>query len=458
MHRFLFVDILPQFVPFFSHLARELREQGGEVLFAGLEDVRAHLLLRKLREPILFGRNLSLKHPSPLTDGDLEESIHEHWEVNRTGVEDAYFRSYLLKHARRISGLLDHFLERTKPDAVVVYNGLTGAGSLAVELARRRGLKTWFFENGFFPWTLQCDPRGVNFRNSLKPISGAAFDEVEVDRKRLRAFVDDLRAARVPDFAYRTGVSQDMRGGLKLALWKLWRGQYLEWLPDWRRHLHLRHSLYAPHGHRVQVSLEAPIAEPYLFVPLQVNHDTQIRTYSPNLADMEAFVEVVYEAWRALRRPELKLVVKEHPAENPRISYVAMRERHPEIHWVEAGPTQEWLASAQVVVTVNSTAGVEALAFGRPVITLGKAFYNKEGIVLHCERTGDLREQIAKALENPPPASRIEKFVYFLRFQYLIEGSWRAWNDGTVRTAADLLRGTAPGGAALWKPALEKEG
>ncbi|MBM3324754.1 MAG: hypothetical protein FJY66_03715, partial [Calditrichaeota bacterium] len=417
MKRFLFIDILRQFVPFFSHLARELQEQGEEVFFAGLEDIRAHILLRKLRQPILFGRNLRLKYPSPLSDAELEESIHEHWEVNHTGVEDAYFRSYLLKHARRISGLLNHFLERTKPDAIVVYNGLTGAGSLAFELARRRGLKTWFFENGFFPWTLQCDPQGVNFKNSLQPLSGEAFEAVEVNPNRLHAFVEYLRAAHVPDFAYRTEAAQDLPKGLKLSLWRLWRGQYLEWLPDWRRHLRLRRALYAPLVRYSKSLPEAPIAEPYLFVPLQVNQDTQIRTYSPNVPNMEALVELVCEAWHALNRPELRLVVKEHPAESPRISYTAVRKRHPEIHWVEAGPTQEWLAAAKVVITVNSSAGVEALAFGRPVITLGKAFYNKEGIVFHCERADELSEKITEALQTPLDVSRIEKFVYFLRFQ-----------------------------------------
>jgi len=173
---------------------------------------------------------------------------------------------------------------------------------------------------------------------------------------------------------------------------------------------------------------------------------------------MEALVELVCEAWHALNRPELRLVVKEHPAESPRISYTAVRKRHPEIHWVEAGPTQEWLAAAKVVITVNSSAGVEALAFGRPVITLGKAFYNKEGIVFHCERADELSEKITEALQTPLDVSRIEKFVYFLRFQYLIEGSWQAWNDETVRTAANLLTGATPNWAILRNPALGKEG
>ena len=60
---------------------------------------------------------------------------------------------------------------------------------------------------------------------------------------------------------------------------------------------------------------QTPIREPYIFVPLQVNKDTQIRSYSPHIPNMHSFVEVVHKAWRSLNHDNLRLVVKEHPAE-----------------------------------------------------------------------------------------------------------------------------------------------
>ena len=437
--RFLFVDLCAQFVPFFSHLAQQLREQGAEVWFAGVEDARAHLLLKKRREPILFSRNLRLRHTSPLSQGQLEESIFEHWDVNRTGVEDDYFRRHLIKHAERASGTLDFLLERHEIDAVVVWNGLTGTGRLAVELARRRKLNVWFFENGFFPWTLQCDSRGVNFQNSLTTLPEKYFDDVPLDSERFQQFTQNLLHGNIPEFPYHADAPKASAKGLSLNILKLRRAQFLEWLPHWRHHWKLRKSLNAVPERRAIGDAQFPIREPYVFVPLQVNKDTQIRSYSPHVADMHGFVEVVHKAWRSLNQDKLRLVVKEHPAETSRMDYESLKQRFRDIIWVEAGPTQEWLAGAEVVVTINSGAGVEALAHGRPVVTLGKAFYNKEDIVFHCDEPSQLNSKLEAALKHPHNSKYIQKFIYFLRFQYLIEGSWRAWSRGTVETTARRL-------------------
>jgi len=458
MTRFLFVDILANQVPLFAHLARAMRELGAEVQFAGIDDAKAHLLLRTLREPIQFGRNFGIRHPSPLSSEELEESIREHWEVNRTGVEDSYFHRYLLKHAERVSGLLDHLLEHQKVDAIVVWNGLTGAGRLAVELARRRALSIWFFENGFFPGTLQCDPQGINFQNSISSIPGEAFDSIEIDSPRFQTFLENLRANRPADFQYRSDMSERQAAKFRLTLLKLRRADYLEWLPQWRRHLRLRATIYPPPGNRPQVSGQLPLTEPYILVPLQVNNDTQIRVYSPNVPDMSTLIAAVYEAWRELDHPKIRLAVKEHPAELTRIDYTAIRRRYPDIYWIEAGPTQEWLSHAEVVVTINSTAGVEALALNRPVVTLGEAFYNKDGIIFHCKELTQLRSQLGEALRKPLPKERIEKFIYFLRFQYLIEGSWRNWSDDTIKTTAHRLLGAQIPFFAPQKPAAPPVG
>ena len=437
--RFLFVDLLVQFTPFFSHLAQQLREQGAEVWFACVDDVRALLLLKKQRESILCGRNLRLEHTSPLSEDELQESIFEHWDVNRTGVEDDYFRCHLVRHAKRASGTLDFLLERHKIDAVVVWNGLTGTGRLAAELARRRKLDVWFFENGFFPWTLQCDSNGVNFRNSLTALPGSFFDDVPLDSERFQQFTRNLRSGHVPEFPFHADVPEKSIKGLPLNILKLRQAQFLEWLPHWRHHWKLRQSLNAVPIPRAAGEIQSPIDEPYIFVPLQVNKDTQIRSYSPHIPDMNSFVEVVHKAWRSLNHDKLQLVVKEHPAETTRVNYESLKQRFSDIRWIEAGPTQEWLAGAKVVVTINSGAGVEALAHGRPVVTLGKAFYNKEGIVFHCDEPSRLNSKLEAALKHPHSQENIQKFIYFLRFQYLIEGSWRAWSRETVETVANRL-------------------
>ena len=40
---------------------------------------------------------------------------------------------------------------------------------------------------------------------------------------------------------------------------------------------------------------------------------------------------------------------------------------------------KEVLKKAELVITLNSTVGIEALLYGKPVLTLGDAFYNIKG-------------------------------------------------------------------------------
>lgn len=75
------------------------------------------------------------------------------------------------------------------------------------------------------------------------------------------------------------------------------------------------------------------------------------------------------------------LVVKEHP-QQPGIllskSYRQLRKRLSNIAFLPAEyPTKKLIQSSELVITQTSTAGWEALILGKPVIVMGKVFYDK---------------------------------------------------------------------------------
>ena len=53
----------------------------------------------------------------------------------------------------------------------------------------------------------------------------------------------------------------------------------------------------------------------------------------------------------------------------------------------EGGTSAELLQKCEGVVTVNSSVGLEAFAYDKPVITLGESFYDGPGLTEHA---GDL--------------------------------------------------------------------
>lgn len=63
------------------------------------------------------------------------------------------------------------------------------------------------------------------------------------------------------------------------------------------------------------------------------------------------------------------------------------------------------LGKSQLIVTVNSKSGAEALALGQKVLVLGDAFYSRSPLVRYSTDLGKLGEMIAEELKKPAPAS-----------------------------------------------------
>ncbi|MBU8909558.1 capsular polysaccharide export protein, LipB/KpsS family, partial [Desertibacillus haloalkaliphilus] len=95
------------------------------------------------------------------------------------------------------------------------------------------------------------------------------------------------------------------------------------------------------------------------------------------------------------------------------------------------------IEKALAVVTINSTVGIEALAHHKRVITLGQALYNIEGIASTCESLDELDTILKKVLNKPINTARIDKFLYYLRFSYQIEGTINYPSKVTANNVVD---------------------
>ncbi len=126
---------------------------------------------------------------------------------------------------------------------------------------------------------------------------------------------------------------------------------------------------------------EPAIALParFIFVPFQVDDDTQIVLYSPWIRSMTQLFDVLTGCLAELQDDSIHLVFKAHPS-SPR-TYPALRARgHPRVRFANGNATEELIRRTQAVVTVNSSVGVESLLLGVPVITLGQACYAQPGL------------------------------------------------------------------------------
>src|SRR5581483_11374227 len=83
-------------------------------------------------------------------------------------------------------------------------------------------------------------------------------------------------------------------------------------------------------------------------------------------------------------------------------------------------PVADVLRYVNAVATINSTAGVEALLHGVPVVTLGVGFYRRHGLTYDVENPAELPYVLPHALRRPGPDLReVERLVaWFMSIGY----------------------------------------
>lgn len=301
---------------------------------------------------------------APLIEGNLARKRIRLPAVFGNPLVHGIYRRIKLVQASLLKSLLDARLAQPDPERIViVYNGSNYPESVLA--AASTGKRRVFIEAGFFPGTLQIDGTGLNGANSV-PRDPAFYLEGE-------------------DFAV---------PGLPEAV-----------------------------NNRPSKGKFAPVQlKPgYVFVPFQVPSDMQVTLHSPWIRDMSQFYAEIRAA--ADRNPGEIFVIKEHPSFKR--SVIGTQPDHPRVIFANGNVTSELIRDARAVVTLNSTVGLEALLIGRPVITLGAACYNVEGLVQHAPDASSLDAALARR-DWIPGAELRRQYLGYLWNRYLVHGRYDA--------------------------------
>lgn len=155
-----------------------------------------------------------------------------------------------------------------------------------------------------------------------------------------------------------------------------------------------------------------------VFVPLQVESDTQLVVHSDWIKSNAELLAVVERALVDVPC-RVRVVVRQHPL---------ARTRTPLVDGVvlDSGtPLRVQLSRADVVVTINSTVGLEAVQLGCSVVVLGEALYRVEGVVQAANSVVELKRAIERVLLGGWKPVRARSFLDSLVGEYCIPGDWR---------------------------------
>ena len=311
---------------------------------------------------------------------------------------------------------------------------------VAIAAARERGVAVTVTDFGYLrPDWITLEKNGMS-AESLFPR----------DPDAIRRLAADLQ---VPDFTpmYRDSFWTMARWDI---LYNLSTSLFWFLFPHYRRHL-LTHPIgnYVGTGVRLALGpLRSRRAEdligvarsqrtPYFVFPLQMPSDFSIRAYSP-YEDLHTAIREVITSFAFSAPADAQLLVKVHPLDPGLVGWRRFVEKTASqagiggrVAYLDGGSLEALLESARGVVTVNSTVGLWALRAGRPVITLGDAIYDVDGMTFQGALDAFWTES------SPPDQELFEAFVRALASTIQIRGVYylQPGLDAAVAAAADRL-------------------
>lgn len=124
----------------------------------------------------------------------------------------------------------------------------------------------------------------------------------------------------------------------------------------------------------------------FYILPLQLQSDAQVRIHS-KYSHLKDFVKEVVASFATYAEKDTLLLIKNHPLDNHAFNWkrycikIAARNRVSQrIRFIDGGKLPRILDNAQGMVTINSTAGIQAVHHKCPVINLGHAVYDVQGL------------------------------------------------------------------------------
>lgn len=267
------------------------------------------------------------------------------------------------------------FYFESHPNSIAVtWNGMKGTRSIFMSAAKDAGVKTLYLENACFNGYVAQDSKGINYGNSLP---------------------------RQSDFYYK---------------WIESRTLNLNLLNQVKSQLTSRKS----HTSEDINNFDSIKSAKYIFCALQVEDDTQMRLFSPWIKDLKQFIDLLCEASNSL--PEgWQLRLKEHPSSKKRFTKYIQSKQTEKFVLDNKSETLMQIDKSSGVLTINSSVGLQAFLYNKPVLTLGKSFYSFDNMAHQVEHIDELKSLLANPEKLKFNKELREIFLNYILSEYYIK-------------------------------------
>jgi capsule polysaccharide modification protein KpsS len=340
-------------------------------------------------------------------------------------------KNYFYKYVE----ILEKIIKEKDIKFLVMQNDTRWQHSLAIYVANKMNINYYVFELGLFrPNTITIDPEGVNYNNSL-PRNKEFYRDISIENKfdysktnsDINEFERNIIVAKYMIY-YRIG---EILGKNSLENKTISLKDYFSRF----------YNTYLKKSKKEDNSIQLPTN--YIFVPFQVVNDSQTLVHS-DFNNMIEFAETVIEGVKEYNKNNddgLSLVFKEHPMDVGKVNYDDFYEKYKNndsIIFLKQGDTKKIIEKSDLVITINSTVGIEALEMHKKVICLGRAFYAIEDIAKKSNQT-TLANDIEESLNKEIDTDLIDNFLDYLKYEYQVEGNEYYYNEKQIKKITDMI-------------------
>jgi len=240
-------------------------------------------------------------------------------------------------------------------------------------IAKKNNIRLAFFENGLLPDSTTVDPNGVNDLNSV-PREKEFYENYAPSGKNLNLEIQQ------------------------------------------------RASIKSKKRYSKSPELYEDLPEKFIYVPFQVNHDSQVLLNSPRVNSMDELFQWLDYSIKKTEDKDLFFVIKEHPSDSTKFKHLhKVNERI----LFRNFDSKDLIEKSLATLTLNSTVGLESLILGKKLILLGESCFKISGITKFPESRDQLVECINSIDSWELDLVQVGKYLDYLNEIYCVQQSWR---------------------------------
>jgi capsular polysaccharide export protein len=287
---------------------------------------------------------------------------------------------------------------------------------VAIEVANSLGISIIVFEEGYFrPGFITMELNGVNGNSRTLDLY-----EIIENQNLLIEFNAKHKTFKTFYFAF------IHYAFIFMLNWKFPNYQHHRPRSFWHYSMHWAKALVRKiFSYRKDLEFKNKLflsGKPYLFVPLQFEGDAQIKIHS-KFSSMNEFIEEIIKSFssnaNANANANTLLIFKQHPhglgGNNPKkfIDKLAETENIcSKVFYLNSGNAESFVKNSKGVITVNSTVGLKAIEYHKPLYALSPSVYFRDEMVFK----GSL-DEFMKSIEDSssPETKSSQKFLHELK-------------------------------------------